>query len=339
MSRTMLRFAIAALMPVPLIALGALVGGLWGLVAFLYITVFTAVVDRLITRILPAEMGEEFPFADGLSATLAVAHLLLLPLVLWALCGTALGAAQKIALFNAAALFMGQVSNANAHELIHRRRRWLRRLGVAVYVSVLYGHHASAHPLVHHRHVATDLDPNSAPLGMGFWRFAPRAWIGSFRAGYRAERLRGRNPYPLYVGGALAALAITASRLGTPGVAWYLGLASWVTLQLILVDYIQHYGLRRRIGADGRPEPVSPYHSWDAPHVWSSSLMLNAPRHSDHHSHPMRPYPALRLPSQENRMPYPVPIMGMLALWPRRWRRIMDKRARALSRNQVQPAI
>lgn len=332
MSRALLRFAIAALLPVPLIALGAIKGGYWGLGAVLYITLFTALVDRLIARVLPADMGEEFPFADGLSAGLAVAHLTLLPLVLWALSGPTLSGGEKCALFVAAGLFMGQVSNANAHELIHRRAAWKRRLGMAVYVSMFFGHHASAHPLVHHRFVATDLDPNSAPRGMGFWRFAPRAWIGSFRAGYTAERRRGRNPYPLYIAGALAAFALAGLWLGPAALLFYAGLAGWATSQLILIDYIQHYGLRRRIGADGRPEPAGPRHSWDAPHVWSSSLMLNAPRHSDHHRHPMRPYPALILPSDANRLPYPVPVMALIAMSPRRWRALMDPRAAALSR-------
>lgn len=326
MSRAMIRFSIAAALPLPLITLAALAGGLWGLGAVLYITLFTAVVDHMIARVLPAEMGDEFPTADRLSAGLAIGHLLILPLAIWALSAPHLNGWEKATLFIATGLFMGQVSNANAHELIHRRARWLRRLGTAVYVSVFYGHHASAHPLVHHRHVATDQDPNSAPKGMSLWRFIPRAWWGSFRAGYHAERKRNRAPYPIYIGGALGGLVLAGALFGTGAVIWYALLGGWVTSQLITVDYIQHYGLRRRLGPDGRYEKTGPAHSWDAPHVWSSSLMLNAPRHSDHHSHPMRPYPALRLPENGNRLPYPVPVMAIIALSKRRWRKVMDHR-------------
>ena len=51
--------------------------------------------------------------------------------------------------------------------------------------------------------------------------------------------------------------------------------------------------------------------------------MLNAPRHSDHHSHPARPYPALRLgePDEAPRLPWPLPVACTLALFPPLWKR------------------
>lgn len=85
-------------------------------------------------------------------------------------------------------LWLGQVANPCAHELIHRTDRLLYRLGVLVYAALLFGHHASAHRLVHHVHAATPDDPNSARSGEGFYAFAFRAWTGSFRQGYLAGR-------------------------------------------------------------------------------------------------------------------------------------------------------
>ncbi|MDO5644030.1 MAG: fatty acid desaturase, partial [Paracoccus sp. (in: a-proteobacteria)] len=91
-------------------------------------------------------------------------------------------------------------------------------------------------------------------------------------------------------------------------------------------DYVQHYGLGRRV-RDGRVEPVGPRHSWDAPHPFSSLAMVNAPRHSDHHAHPARPYPALRLDAGTRPMlPFSLPVMGAMALLPPVWRRVMDRR-------------
>lgn len=334
MSRAMMLFSTAALLPVPLIALGALMGGGWVLAALLYITVFTALVDRLITVIPPLAPDSEFPVADRLSVTLALGHFGVLLLALRALSAADLGLWEKLALFIAAGQFMGQVSNANAHELIHRSARGLHRLGVWVYVSMLYGHHASAHPLIHHRHVATDADPNSAPKGMSYYHFAPRAWIGAFRKGLAVETARmrragrdwWRHPYVTYVGGAALMLVAAYGIFGGSGLLWYLALAGYATAQLILSDYVQHYGLRRAIGPDGRPEPVGPAHSWDSPHVWSSAILLNAPRHSDHHSHPARPYPWLRLDARAHVLPRSLPVMATVALSPTLWRRMMDRR-------------
>lgn len=333
-TRAMLRFSIAALLPLPLLALASFQGGHWVLAALLYITVFTATVDRLIARTLPAVEGEEFPAADRLSVMLALGHLAILPVILWALNGGALSLAGKLALFVAAGQFMGQVSNANAHELIHRADHWLRRLGTAVYVSLLFGHHTSAHPLVHHKWVATDADPNSAPLNMSFWAFLPHAWIGSFRAGLREENRRAkvakrpawRHPYIAYIAGGIFMLALVAGSFGITGLLWYLALAAYATMQLLLSDYVQHYGLRRETDAHGRTERVSARHSWNARHVWSSSLMLNAPRHSDHHARPSRPYPGLELPEDAPMLPASLPMMAVLALFPRQWRRVMNPR-------------
>ncbi|HSG55886.1 MAG TPA: fatty acid desaturase, partial [Paracoccaceae bacterium] len=96
-------------------------------------------------------------------------------------------------------------------------------------------------------------------------------------------------------------------------------------MQLLLSDYVQHYGLRRRTRADGRLEPVGPQHSWNAAPWFSAAVMLNAPRHSDHHLNPARPYPALRLDAASMPvLPRSLPVMAMLALWPAAWRRVMD---------------
>ena len=99
---------------------------------------------------------------------------------------------------------------------------------------------------------------------------------------------------------------------------------------------MQHYGLRRKISetdADGgKPEPVRAAHSWNSPQLWSSAMMLNAPRHSDHHQHPMRPYPALTLDSRMPVLPHALPVMAVIALWPPLWRRVMDPRVEALNR-------
>lgn len=326
-------FAVFALLPAILLVAGAAGGGWPVWAALIWIAGASQAADTLISRGFPDAEDQDFPLADSLSVILALVHFILLAMALVALNGTLLTRPEKIALFLGAGMFMGQVSNANAHELIHRNGRTLFRLGAAVYVSLLFGHHVSAHRLVHHIHVATDKDPNSARLGESFWRFFPRAWSGSFRAGLAAEQARSirstrPNPYIWWVGGAIACAIAVGLIWGAPGVLRYLGLCLYAQMQLLLSDYVQHYGLRRTI-RNNRPEPVGPRHSWDAKHPLSSLMMVNAPRHSDHHAHPARPYPALRLARQENPrpiLPYSLPVMAAIALIPPLWRRVMDHR-------------
>jgi len=322
-------FALAALSPLGMFGAALAFGGVWPLIGLLHVGVLTVLLDQMLSRgRADAPEGSEFPAADGLLVVLGVGHLLLLPAVVWAVAGpSGLGPWQRGLLFAAAGLWMGQVAHPAAHELIHRGDRRLFRLGVAVYTSLLIGHHASAHRLVHHRHVASRADPNTARPGEGFWRFLPRAWLGSFKAGLQAEtalRSGGAgHPYAIYIGGAVAALACGYGLAQWGGVAVWAGLAAHAQMQIFLSDYVQHYGLVRVALPDGRLEPVGAQHSWNAPHRYSARMMLNAPRHSDHHAHPARPYPALRLPAPDAapHLPWPLPLACTLALIPPLWHR------------------
>ena len=324
-------FALAALAPLPLAALGLWQGGVWLWAAFLYMAVLASVLDQLIPLAAGAAEGAEFPAADLLLVTIAFGQLAGLPVAVWAIAGdSGLSGLERVLLFLAAGLWMGQVAHPAAHELIHRPRRELFRLGAAIYVSLLFGQHVSAHRLVHHRHVASPADPNSAPEGQGFYRFALRAWRGSFREGLRAEsdlRARGGgaglHPYAYYAAGSAAALGLAVVIAGLPGLLVWLLLALHAQSQILLSDYVQHYGLTRATRPDGRLEPVGPRHSWNTAHWFTSAMMLNAPRHSDHHAHPSRPYPALRLPDADDapRLPWPLPVACTLALFPSAWRR------------------
>lgn len=327
--RLMFWFAFASLSPVLSLGLAALWGGGWSLWALTHMTVFVVAMDRLSSTAL-ASTNQTKGVARCLSCCLGLVHFAVLIVAVAALSGAQLGGGSKLALAAAVGLFLGQVSNSNAHELIHRSGRFERALGVAVYVSLLFGHHVSAHRRVHHVHVASDLDPNSARRGVGFYRFWPRAWIGSFRAGYRAEttirRGRGIHPYWVYVGGALVCVGGSVLLSGGKGALIWIGLAGLAQTQLLLADYVQHYGLRRMQGADGRLEPAGPAHSWNAPQWYSGAMMLNAPRHSDHHMHPGRIFAALEMRDEMPTWPYAMPVMAVLALVPPVWRRIMDPR-------------
>ncbi|WP_101065388.1 alkane 1-monooxygenase [Roseovarius salinarum] len=330
-------FALATLTPVALIALAALHGGVWAWAAAGYLGVLVAVLDRLVARqARNADPEAEFPAADALLVALGLGHFALMGLAVAAAGGAGgLAGLDRALVLLAAGMAFGQISHPAAHELIHRPGRGLRLLGRLIYTSLLVGHHASAHLLVHHVHVGTEADPNSPPRGEGFYRFAVRATAGSFRAGLAQEtRRRARagkpvwgHPYLLYVGGGLGLAGASWALAGAAGLAAFIFLGLFAQMQILMSDYVQHYGLRRAKRPDGRPEPVGPQHSWNAPQWFSNAVMLHAPRHSDHHVTPTRPYPALQLdPARMPCLPRPLPVMAALALVPPVWRRIMDRR-------------
>ena len=328
--RALTLFTFATASPLALLALGVWLGGPWPFLAILYMTGAVIALDLLIPLTAGTAPDREFPAADALLTALGLSALLALPVLTWAIAGPSdLNTPARIALFAAAGLWFGQVAHPAAHEMIHRRRP-LFWLGMAVYTALLFGHHTSAHRLVHHAHVASPHDPNTARAGESFYRFLPRAWVHSFRQGWRAEtalRARAANPglhpFALYISGAVLALTLATLIAGLPGLMVWAGLGLHAGSQILLSDYIQHYGLTRANTPDGKPRPVGDAHSWNTPHWFSSALMLNAPRHSDHHTHPTRPYPALRLPDNAPMLPWPLPVAGLIALHPPTWRRKM----------------
>jgi alkane 1-monooxygenase len=330
------RYALVTLIPAALIALGATVWGLGGALALLWLTLIAAGMDRLMSppRLDDHDHG---PWSDRLALALGLIHLALLPLVLLAMVDPQAGLGERLALLAATASFMGQVSHPNAHELIHRKSALSRGIGAAVYTSVGFGHHVSAHRLVHHRHVGTTDDPNTPLPGESFWTYLPRAWRGSFEAGLACEIDRlarralparsPRNPYFAWVGGAVLSLVLAALIAGPGGAVSLVVLGALFGGQVLMSDYVQHYGLQRLDLPNGRREPVAPHHSWNAPKGFSSYLMMNAPAHSEHHMHPDRPYDRLDPQADVPTLPWSLPVMATLATIPPVWHRVMDRRA------------
>jgi len=230
----------------------------------------------------------------------------------------------------------GGIGITVAHELGHRASsldRWLSRV---LLVSVGYGHFYVEHNRGHHARVATDDDPASAPRGLDVYRFVLRSVGGSFAHAWRLEcmRLAARGRPPLHpsnwvltgtlLSGALLALAWAAS--GWTAAAFLLGQAAWAVVLLEIVNYIEHYGLRRRVLSSGRPEPVAPHHSWNADFTVSNWLLFNLQLHSDHHAHVERPFETLRSMPQAPQLPAGYPTMVLVALVPPLWYALMDQR-------------
>ena len=232
-----------------------------------YMTGLAACLDQIKGWFLgDAPEGAEFPAADAVAGGAGGGRVgpdALPPFGRWrATPGFRAGA--RVAVFAGAGLWLGQVANPAAHELIHRPGRGLFRLGALVYCWLLFGHHTSAHRLVHHRHAASAQDPNTARSGEGYYAFLLRAWGGSFRRGWAAEdalRERGKagvHPYAVYIGVAVFCLGLGYAIAGVWGSLAWAALAAHAQSQLMLSDYVQHYGLMRAVRPDGRLEPCRP---------------------------------------------------------------------------------
>jgi alkane 1-monooxygenase len=226
-----------------------------------------------------------------------------------------------------------------AHELGHKKGRlepWLARVALA---PACYGHFVVEHVRGHHRDVATPEDPASARCGESYYRFMTREIPGAFRRAWRLERERlaglGRSVFDagnenlqawalslLFCGALLGAL-------GPMLLPFLLAQAVFAYSLLSAANYVEHYGLLRVRGPDGRYERTAPHHSWNSNHIVSNLLLYQLQRHSDHHAWPARRYQSLRHFEAAPQLPTGYFGMFLLALVPPLWRRVMDPRVLA----------
>jgi alkane 1-monooxygenase len=234
---------------------------------------------------------------------------------------------------------VGMVSGVainTAHELGHKRassERWLSKVALA---QSAYGHFFIEHNRGHHVRVATPEDPASARLGESFYAFLPRTVAGSLRSAWELERTRlargGHSPWTSRndILGAWAMTVVLFAALtavfGVVVLPYLVGQAVLGFCLLEVVNYLEHYGLRRQRREDGRYERTCPEHSWNSNNVASNVLLYHLQRHSDHHANPIRRYQALRHVEEAPQLPTGYAGMIVLAAFPPLWRRVMDRR-------------
>ncbi|MGB0798063.1 MAG: alkane 1-monooxygenase [Planktomarina sp.] len=318
----------------------------WAFVTLCYMTLGVFFLDALLSSDVEVNLGN----AES-KLTLwvqAIAHVFVLGATLWSVAFHApIYPWASMFLILATGLYMGQVSNSLAHELIHKTSRQSVRVGRLIYSTLLFAHHATAHRFIHHPYVATDQDPSSAAYGQGFYNYLLGAWYQNLTRAYSIDRERcaklGKSFLAVIVQDLALPMAIVIGlgvALGSTAVLAYLFICFYAQIQLMLSDYVQHYGLRRNLDDDGRLEPVGPQHSWDAPFWLSSTLMLNAPLHGHHHMRPQVSFENLKSPEKTGGpvLPYNLPTMCALALVPPVWRLIMGRRVDNLHEYMANPA-
>lgn len=245
---------------------------------------------------------------------------------------------ETIGLTLSVGIIVGAIGINVAHELGHRNRRHEQIMAKWMLLTALYQHFFIEHNRGHHKNVATDLDPASAPLGEPVYTFWLRSIAGGWRNAWRLERERlqkaGRpywsyhNEMLLFQCWQLLWLAGIGLFLGGKAVLGAVAIALIGVLLLETINYIEHYGLRRCLLPSGRPEPVSPAHSWNSNHELGRIFLYELTRHSDHHYKATRKYQILRHLDESPQLPFGYPASLLLALVPPLWFRVMNGRVK-----------
>jgi alkane 1-monooxygenase len=298
------------------------------------------VLDALIGRdAADPETGVSSAYPDVLIPV--AASLVYIPVLAWSvwIAGTQSGDWSTLSLVGWT-LSLGDIGGIAAinvaHELIHRRKKSLRVLGSLLLSCTLYPGFKLEHPRWHHVNVATPDDPSSAAKGTTVYGQVPRAMflntIRAWRLAAENARKQGRA-LPLIqheltlwwlLSLLLAILAVTFAGLAGLVVFVCQGLLAISLLEVI--NYIEHYGLRRKVIREGRYEPPTADHSWNSNFWLSNAILLQLQRHPDHHIHPGRPFTQLQNVREAPQLPAGYAALSMIALVPPMWRRVIHPR-------------
>ena len=225
------------------------------------------------------------------------------------------------------------------HELIHKDPKIENWMGGLLLSSVTYAGFKVEHVRGHHVHVSTPDDASSSQYNQGLYDFLPKAFVRNFINAWRLEKQylerKGKKNISLsneliwwYSISALFAVAFGAL-WGWQGVVFFLGQSFFAALALEIINYIEHYGLHRRVNDKGRFERVTPAHSWNSNYLLTNIALFQLQRHSDHHAYAKRRYQVLRHYEESPQLPGGYAAMYVLALFPPLWKKVMNPRVEA----------
>jgi alkane 1-monooxygenase len=223
-----------------------------------------------------------------------------------------------------------------SHELSHKHGQLDRFLSKLTLAPTAYTHFCVEHPMGHHKRVATPEDPASSQLGESFWEFLPRTVKGGIQSALEIERRRlkrrGESFWSLK-NELLQGWGMTAAFWGTSVAALgprvlpaLIGQAVYSSSLFEVINYVEHYGLKRQKTPTGQYERTKPEHSWNSNRIVTNLVLYQLQRHSDHHAYPTRSYQALRHFENTPQLPSGYASMLLPAYIPSLWFKLMDQR-------------
>jgi alkane 1-monooxygenase len=246
-------------------------------------------------------------------------------------------------------LSLGIVQGANGinvgHELGHRENWFEQLLAKMLLLPSFYMHFTIEHNRGHHKNVGTLLDPATARFGEILYFFWLRSAIGGYLHAWSLEKQRlsndGRRNFSLenemiqFTLIQIMYLGVIFSVFG-PFASMLLVVAALISVLLLeSINYVEHYGLTRTIGEDGRYERIKSRHSWNSNHEIGRIILFELTRHSDHHYKTSKKYQILEHQDSSPQLPYGYPTSILISIIPFLWRSIMHREMASLNLSDI----
>jgi alkane 1-monooxygenase len=220
------------------------------------------------------------------------------------------------------------------HELGHRKSIFSRTCSKLLYLPCQYMHFFIEHNYGHHINVATPDDPATAKYKQNLYSF----WISSVTKTYlsawriqlkllKVSKLSFfslRNDMIFYTLFQIAFLIFIYLNYGLIITLYSLLMSIGSFLFLETINYVEHYGLLRKIKPNGKYERVKPHHSWNSNHTIGRITLYELTRHSDHHFISSKKYQVLESIEDSPQLPYGYPTSILISFLPPLWFRIMN---------------
>lgn len=216
-----------------------------------------------------------------------------------------------------------------AHELGHKSSSLAKFASKALLLPSLYMHFIIEHNRGHHVHIATPLDPATSRLNEYIYTFWFRSITGGYLSAWRLEAKRltkdessvysYKNEMIRFAFFQVLYLGLVYYFFGLFIMACLIFVALISVLLLESINYVEHYGLVRRLNPSGRYEPVTSIHSWNSDHEVGRILLYELTRHSDHHYKANKKYQILEHYDDSPQLPFGYPGSILLALFPPLW--------------------
>ena len=220
------------------------------------------------------------------------------------------------------------------HELGQRKSLFSRTCSKLLYLPCQYMHFFIEHNYGHHINVATPDDPATAKYKQNLYSF----WISSVTKTYlsawriqlkllKVSKLSFfslRNDMIFYTLFQIAFLIFIYLNYGLIITLYSLLMSIGSFLFLETINYVEHYGLLRKIKSNGKYERVKPHHSWNSNHTIGRITLYELTRHSDHHFISSKKYQVLESIEDSPQLPYGYPTSILISFLPPLWFRIMN---------------
>ena len=220
------------------------------------------------------------------------------------------------------------------HELGHRKSLLSRIVSKLLYLPCQYMHFFIEHNYGHHVNVATPNDPATAKYKQNLYSF----WISSVTKTYisawkiqlkllkvsKQSFLSFKNDMIFYTLFQFLFLVFIYLNFGLIITIYSIIMSIISFLFLETINYVEHYGLLRKIKPNGKYERVKPHHSWNSNHTVGRIVLYELTRHSDHHFKASKKYQVLESLENSPQLPYGYPTSILISFFPPLWFKIMN---------------